>query len=74
MRERFNSRVPWSLDLSLKDKTAEAGIDFNEFMEQLALNRTDEEMALELAVSEKVIRLLRQHFETHGIQSIVGQD
>lgn len=74
MRERFNSRVPWSLDLSLKDKTAEAGIDFNEFMEQLALNRTDEEMALELAVSEKVIRLLRQHFEIHGIQSIVGQD
>lgn len=74
MHRKFGSRVPWSLDLSLKDKAEEVGVNFNAFIEQLALKRTDTEMAREFAVSEEVISYLRRHFEDFGIHSIVGQD
>lgn len=60
--------------MSLKEKAEEVGINFDAFIEQLALNRTDMEIASELAVSEKVVEHLRQHFDRYGIHSIVGQD
>lgn len=72
--DRFMSRVPWSLDLSLKDKAEEVGINFDALMEQLRLNRSDQEIAQELAVSEPTVKHLREHFERFGIHSIVGQD
>jgi len=72
--EQFMSRVPWSLDLSLKDKAEEVGVDFDVLMEQLRLNRSDEEIARELAVSPATVQHLREHFERFGIHSVVGQD
>ncbi|NLC76100.1 MAG: helix-turn-helix domain-containing protein [Clostridia bacterium] len=74
MWDKYGSRVPWSVDLSLKDKTEEVGINFDVFIEQLSLNRSDTEIARELAVPEKVVAHLRQHFERFGVHSIVGQD
>lgn len=74
MAEDFVSRVPWSTEPSLKDKTEEVGIDFDQFIARLAENRSDMEMAEEFQVSEKTITHLREHFERLGLQSIMGQD
>lgn len=74
MTEDFVSRVPWSTEPSLKEKTEEVGIDFDQFIARLAENRSDMEMAEEFQVSEKTIAHLREHFERLGLQSIMGQD
>ncbi|MDS1029021.1 helix-turn-helix domain-containing protein [Bacillota bacterium LX-D] len=74
MNDDYVSRVPWSLEPSLKEKAHDAGIKFDNFIENLAKNRTDMEIAKELNVSEQTIANLREHFEKYGIHSIVGQD
>lgn len=74
MQEDFVSRVPWSAEPSLKQKTEDVGIDFDQFIGGLAQNRSDMEMAAEFKVSSKTISHLREHFERYGIHSIMGQD
>jgi len=74
MEEYLRSRVPWSTEPSLKEKTEEMGIDFDRFIYGLKYNQTDVEMAGEFGVSEKTIRHLRDHFMSHGVGSIMGQD
>jgi DNA-directed RNA polymerase specialized sigma subunit len=74
MAEDFVSRVPWSAEPSLKEKTEEVGIDFDSFIAGLEANKTDTEMAEEFNVSTKTITHLREHFEHLGIHSIMGQD
>ena len=74
MEEYIRSRVPWSTEPSLKFKTNEVGIDFDEFIEGLKENKTDTEMAEEFGCSEKTIFHLRDHFIRKGIGSIMGQD
>ncbi|NPV26018.1 MAG: helix-turn-helix domain-containing protein [Firmicutes bacterium] len=54
--------------------TQEVGIDFDQFIECLRLNRTDAEMAVEFDVSEKTITCLRNHFERYGLDSVMGGD
>lgn len=68
------SRVPWSTGPSLKEMTNEVGIDFDRFIDALQEDKTDQEMAREFDVSEKLIYHLREHFFTHGVGSIVGRD
>lgn len=70
----FASRVPWSLEPSLKEKALDVGVDFDRLIAGLAANRSDGEMAEEFGVPDKVISHLRHHFETVGIHSILGQD
>lgn len=70
----FTSRVPWSTEPSLKFKAEEVGIDFDLFIDGLKNNRLDSEMAMEFGVSEKTIEYLRDHFMTHGVGSVMGQD
>ncbi len=70
----FVSRVPWSLEPSLKEKTDELGIDFDRFIEGLKNNTSLSEMSEEFQVSEKALSGLKEHFFRLGIQSIVGQD
>lgn len=72
--KEFTSRVPWSTEPSLKFKAEEVGIDFDLFIDGLKNNRSDSEMAMEFGVSEKTIEHLRDHFMTHGVGSIMGQD
>ena len=74
MDDNFVSRVPWSLEPSLKEKTDELGIDFDRFIDGLKNNRTDTEMAEEFQVSQEAILALREHFVHLGIQSVVGRD
>ncbi|OPX83946.1 MAG: hypothetical protein A4E54_02911 [Pelotomaculum sp. PtaB.Bin117] len=68
------SRVPWSSEPSLKEMTREVGVDFDRFIEDLKEDKTDVEMAEEFNVSEKLIYHLREHFYSHGLGSIEGQD
>lgn len=74
MREDYISRVPWSTEPSLKEKTEEVGIDFDKFIDGLSKNLSDTEMAKDFNVSSKLIAHLRQHFEQLGIHSVMGQD
>ncbi|HPZ42420.1 MAG TPA: helix-turn-helix domain-containing protein [Bacillota bacterium] len=70
----YQSRVPWSSEPSLKEITREVGVDFDRFIEGLKEEQSDSEMAEEFNVPEELIYHLRDHFYTHGVHSIVGQD
>lgn len=70
----FSSRVPWSTEPSLKSMAKEAGVDYDQLMAGIKENKSDAEIANELAVSEKLIAHLKEHFYTHGLHSIMGQD
>lgn len=70
----FQSRVPWSSEPSLKEMAHEVGVDFDRFVDGIKDDKSDSEMAKELNVPEKLIYHLRDHFNTHGIHSIMGQD
>lgn len=70
----FVSRVPWSLEPSLKEKTDELGIDFDRFIEGLKNDTSVNEMAEKFQVSPETLSALKEHFIRLGIQSIVGQD
>ena len=72
--EDFRSRAPWSTEPSLKAKAEEVGVDFDRFIEGLAKNRSDQEIAREFGVTEKTVWHLRNHFEKLGVHSIMGQD
>ncbi len=65
---------PWSRTESLNEMTAEAGIDFDEFIACLKDDITTREMAERFAVSEKTIHLLKEHFIHYGISSVMGGD
>ncbi len=70
----FQSRVPWSSEPSLKEMTREVGVDFDRFIEGIKDDKNDSEMAQELNVSEELIYHLKDHFYTHGVHSVVGQE
>ncbi len=70
----FQNRVPWSSEPSLKEMTREAGVDFDRFIEGIKDNKSNAEIAQELSVSEDLIYHLKDHFYTHGVHSIMGQD
>lgn len=70
----FQSRVPWSSEPSLKEMSHEVGVDFDRFIDGIKEDKSDAEMAEEFDVSEKLIYHLRDHFYTHGVHSIMGQD
>ncbi|KUK82962.1 MAG: Uncharacterized protein XD97_0304 [Pelotomaculum thermopropionicum] len=70
----FLSRVPWSKEPSLKEMANEVGVDFDSFIEGLKKDKSDSEMAEEFDVSEKLIYHLKDHFYSHGVHSILGQD
>ncbi|SFG47993.1 hypothetical protein SAMN05660649_01777 [Desulfotomaculum arcticum] len=74
MEEYLRSRVPWSTETSLKFKTEEVGIDFDDFVEGVKEGKSDFEMAEEFDVTEKLIHHLRDHFMRHGLGSVMGQD
>ncbi|CCO09376.1 hypothetical protein [Desulforamulus hydrothermalis] len=74
MEEFIRSRVPWSTEPSLQTKASEVGVDFDALIEGIKNNRSDEEMAKEFGVTPKCIGYLKEHFWTHGIGSIMGQD
>lgn len=70
----MNRTPPWSLQESLPEMTAAAGIDYDEFLACMRENYMPDEMAKHFQVSETTIRCLQDHFITHGISSVVGGD
>ncbi|MFZ5644277.1 MAG: helix-turn-helix domain-containing protein [Bacillota bacterium] len=74
MEEYLRSRVPWTTEPSLKQKTEELGIDFDRFIYGMKYDKSDIELAGELGVSEKTIGHLRDHFIRKGLGSTMGQD
>lgn len=70
----IQSRVPWSSEPSLKEMAGEVGVDVDRFIDGLKNDKTDSEMAEELDVSERLIYHLRDHFYSHGVDSVMGQD
>ncbi|NMA51645.1 MAG: helix-turn-helix domain-containing protein [Peptococcaceae bacterium] len=52
----------------------EVGVNYDQLMAGIKENKSDAEIANELAVSEKLIGHLKEHFYTHGLHSIMGQD
>ncbi|HBC92138.1 MAG TPA: hypothetical protein DCZ10_04325 [Pelotomaculum sp.] len=70
----MQSRVPWSTEPSLKDMAQEVGIDYDRLIDGIKEDKSDSEIAGELAVPEKLIYHLRDHFYTRGVHSIMGQD
>ncbi|ABO50428.1 conserved hypothetical protein [Desulforamulus reducens MI-1] len=74
MEEYLRSRVPWSTEPSLETKAKEVGVDFDTLIEGIKNNKSDEELAEEFDVTPKCIGYLKEHFWTHGIGSIMGQD
>lgn len=68
------NHAPWSMDASLKDKTTEVGIDYNQFIEQLRRQASNSDMAKFFNKKEEVISNLRWHFEQFGVNSIQGRD
>ncbi len=70
----FASRIPICPELSLKEKSTEENVDYNEFLNHLKNQKSDQEMADELGITPKTAEHLRKHFETVGVHSLLGQD
>ena len=70
----MNRTPPWSLQESLVEMTATAGIDYDKFVACMREDFTLDELAQRFQVSEATIKCLQDHFITHGISSVVGGD
>lgn len=70
----MNRTPPWSAGVSLPEMTAEAGVDYDEFVECMRSDHTIEELAQRFQVSPATIQCLQDHFITRGISSVVGGD
>ena len=53
---------PWSVEPSLKFACDEAGVDFNQFVDGLKSNKSDQEMASELGVTTITVLSLMERF------------
>jgi hypothetical protein len=65
---------PWGWQLSLEYIARVAGVDFNQFLELIKEQATDDKMSAILGVSPRTIRNLREHFAEFGLDSVQGQD
>jgi len=74
MEEHIPSRVPWSTEPSLKFITEDVGIDFDDFIEELRVGKSDVEIAEEYDVTEKLVYHLRDQFMRYGLGHVMGQD
>lgn len=66
---------PWSVEPSMHFLCDEVGIDYSKFIDALAVNKNEMEMAEEFGVSPKTINGLREHFyKVEAITGNYGQD
>lgn len=61
---------PWSVEPSMHFVCDEVGVDYNKFIQSLAAQKNDTEMAREFGVSDKTIRSLKERF--YSVESITG--
>ena len=72
--ENQGSYPPWSRTVSLNEMTAEAGIDFDQFVSCIEQGLSNQQMAERFGVSEAGIQSLTKHFFQYGIGSVIGGD
>jgi hypothetical protein len=66
---------PWGVEPSMQFLCDEVGIDFTKFVDSLAGNKKEMEMAQEFGVSEATIKSLRERFyKAEAIMGNYGQD
>jgi len=66
---------PWGVEPSMHFLCDEVGIDYSKFIDSLAANKKEMEMAQEFGVSAETIRGLREHFyKVEAITGNYGQD
>lgn len=66
---------PWGVQPSMHFVCDEAGIDYQQFVEGLQQNKSDQEMAEEFKVKSEVIKNLKNRFyRVEGITGNYGQD
>lgn len=66
--------APWSREPSLKSMCDEVNVDMDQLIAGIEKDVSDMEMGQELGVSPKTVKGLKNHFMTHGLSSIEGQD
>ncbi|MDD3269627.1 MAG: helix-turn-helix domain-containing protein [Syntrophomonadaceae bacterium] len=72
--ENQGSFPPWSRTVSLNEMTAEAGIDFDQFISSIEQGLSNREMAERFNLSEAGVQSLTEHFFQYGIGSVIGGD
>ncbi|MEN6326997.1 MAG: helix-turn-helix domain-containing protein [Syntrophomonas sp.] len=72
--ESQGSYPPWSRTVSLNEMTAEAGIDFDQFVSCIEQGLSNQQMAERFGLSEAGIGSLTEHFFQYGIGSVIGGD
>jgi hypothetical protein len=65
---------PWSRIESLKEMTAQAGIDYDQFIRAVRDGADRTAMAEQFKVKADTIDSLREHFFRYGISSVIGGD
>jgi len=66
---------PWGVEPSMHFLCDEVGIDYSRFIDSLAGNKKDMEMAQEFNVSAETVKGLREHFyRVEAIAGNYGQD
>jgi len=66
---------PWGIEPSMHFLCDEVGIDYSTFIDSLAGNKNEMEMAREFEVSAETIKGLREHFyRVEAISGNYGQD
>lgn len=73
-QENKGSFPPWSRTVSLNEMTAEAGIDFDRFIDSIEKGLSNQDMAEKFGLSEAGIQSLTEHFFQYGIGSVIGGD
>lgn len=66
--------APWGYRESLKEMCNELGMDFDQYIDKLDREWSDEEIAAEFDIPVKSASYLREHFMKYGIDSVMGQD
>ena len=53
---------------------AEAGVDFDSFIEDLKVGASLDDMAVNYGVNIETMSLLQEHFMKYGLSSVMGGD
>jgi len=66
--------APYNTEPSLKWKCEDVGVEMDKFIDLLAKDRSDMEIAGELGIDREVAAKLKEEFFKYGINSVVGKD
>lgn len=65
---------PWSRIPGLNEMCEEAGVDFDNFIEDIKNGTRLEDMVAKYGVNMDTISLLQEHFIKYGLSSVMGGD